>query len=419
MSKATFGSLPIELHIQILSYLDLEPPSYSRFTNRPTPHMLDAPSNQPLKSISQVNKKWRAVAIPFLFRHTIWRTQPDALIQLSGCTNPKEIDVIRFLADHDICSRVESMVLVVEPPLDDDDEVDTQPSSGSLLVNCEALWETLFSAIDPLRFSIISRPARFGLLLALPLDFDTLWSYGSHEHVLSFSRDSRLVMPSPQLPASDPVLAPRSKIFTIRPWTATLLNEGCNLGVYKTYDYHRKHPPSILSALLCGPHTAGLHTMLVDRPLLAPSVQDFSYIAEFPISDHFRKIVQHLPLLRRLYVQLVPQPPVLKSALEAGDIDVRDLWLERNASYAALMTNLFAWTASTNWRNLRVLESGDTADKVRLRRGENKKERVGKKVHFLHFSLSHPCICTHADTPMATCALEPLSSRLTTHAQLF
>ncbi|CAI4215308.1 unnamed protein product [Parascedosporium putredinis] len=229
MSKATLGSLPIELHIQILSYLDLEPPSYSRFTNRPTPHMLDAPSNQPLKSVSQHGPRRRAT-------------------------------------------------------LDDDDEVDTQPSSDSLLVNCETLWETLFSAIDPLRFSIISRPARFGLLLALPLDFDTLWSYGSHEHVLSFARDSRLVMPSPQLPASDPVLAPRSRIFTIRPWTATLLNEGCNLGVYKT-------------------------------------------------------------------------------ALEAGDIDVRDLWLERNASYAALMTNLFAWTASTNWRSLRVLESGDTADK--------------------------------------------------------
>ncbi|PKS07726.1 hypothetical protein jhhlp_006334 [Lomentospora prolificans] len=363
MQKITFTSLPTELHFQILSYLDVDPPSYSRFTNRPTPHMLESESERPLKNASEVNKKWRSVALPLLFRHTIWRLQPYRLIQLSDCTNPRDIRLIKFLIDHNICDRIDSMVLLVEPPLDDDDEVDIQPPPEALLANCEILWDTLFSVIDPLRFTIISRPARFGLLLAIPLDFREYWSYGSHEHILSFSRDSRFVTPPPQLPASDSVLSIRSKLFTIRPWTATLLNEGCNLGVYRTYDHHRKHPPSILSALLSGPHTAGLHTFLADRPLLAPSVQDFSYIAEFPIADHFLKLVQHLPLLRRLYVQLVPKPHILKDDYEMRNIDPRDLWMERNASYAALMTSLFTWTPSTNWRSLRVFESGDTADK--------------------------------------------------------
>lgn len=365
MEKATFNSLPTELHIQILSFLDVDPPSYAKFTNRPTPHILD--SDRPLKNASEVNKKWRSVAIPFLFRHTIWKIQPKDLNSLRQCRNPSEIDILRFLADHDICDHVDSIVLFVEPPDDEDDEVDLMSTEPAYFQNCEALWETLFSTIDPLRFSIIARPARLGPLLSIPVDFSNYWCYGSYEHILSLSRTTRFITPQPHRPAGDSPISIHSKLFTIRPWTAALLNEGCNMGPYRTYEHHRKTPPSILPALVGS--TQSLHTGdggLFGQPaLLPPSVQDFSYIAEFPVYNHFTKVVRNLPRLHRLYIQLVPKPHILKDEFEMRHIDTRDLWMERNACYATLMTHIFSWSPGSNWKHLHIFESGDTADRVR------------------------------------------------------
>jgi hypothetical protein len=158
------------------------------------------------------------------------------------------------------------------------------------------------------------------------------------------------------------LLSPSSKsppcvLFTIRPWRAVLINEGSFLRVYRTYEFFLKRPPSILGALLdaeSSPH---------DTPLLPPSIQDLSYVGIFPLSSHFNTLVQNIPKLDRLFVQLVPRNAIPWDSREIRGLDVNDLWMERNIAYSVLMRALFDPAAGSPWLSLRDFESGDAVDK--------------------------------------------------------
>jgi hypothetical protein len=103
-----------------------------------------------------------------------------------------------------------------------------------------------------------------------------------------------------------------------------------------------------------------------DKPLIPPTVIDFNYIAIFPLSSHFEMLLQNLPRLDRLFVQLTPRPgnSILDNEDEMKHIDPADLWMERNTAYSFLMRQLtFETSPQTNWSHLRVFESGDAADR--------------------------------------------------------
>ena len=98
-------------------------------------------------------------------------------------------------------------------------------------------------------------------------------------------------------------------------------------------------------------------------PLISPTIREMLYISIFPMQSHFGIITDNFPRLDRIYVQLVPRNNILDDEVRMIGVDSEDLWMERNASYALLMRELFAAPPVDNYRFLRYFESGDAADR--------------------------------------------------------
>jgi len=275
------------------------------------------------------------------------------------------------------------------------------------------LWELLFSLMDPRTITLIASPQMLASLLSRMLFLGDAWSFSRDLiHILSLSRESKSsnvhLPPAPTSPdppgqpsssstasRPPPVTAdnpscthsrkpsPPSSLFTIRPWTHLLLNEGSSTRVYKTYEFFLRRPPSILGALLgCEEHPN-------DTPLIPPTLISFAYVAIFPLSSHFNTLVAFLPRIERLFVQLVPRNDILLDPSEMRNVQSSDLWMERNSCYGLIMRELLVdFTAGhneddnsdadsdnnteepngqptphSNWRYLKVFESGDAADR--------------------------------------------------------
>jgi hypothetical protein len=111
-----------------------------------------------------------------------------------------------------------------------------------------------------------------------------------------------------------------------------------------------------------------------DEPLIPPTVRSLSYVAIFPLSSHFNSLVRHLPPLDTIFVQLVPRNDILEDPEEMRNIQMADLWMERNTCYGLIMRELFADPdtdsddddsdagRANGWKELSVFESGDAAD---------------------------------------------------------
>ncbi|KAI0596387.1 hypothetical protein F4775DRAFT_565175 [Biscogniauxia sp. FL1348] len=367
--------VPPEILLYIFEFLDGPAPSEVSLHDQPSDDMLHAESefSCPLKTASLVNKTWRTLVLPSLFRHVLWRPK---IASLSAFTlNP--IPLLRFLEENRLDRSLVSFTLLINFF---DLEADAYMVTPKIRpADLEWLWDQIFSVIDPLRFTVIARPTTLAALLSRMLFLVDAWSFDIPYHILSLARTKRdapgKVLPSEQskpvessasvssaaIPyATRPRKPPTCPLFTIRPWTSLLLNEGSSIKVYRTYEFFLRRPPSILGALLgCEEHPN-------DTPLIPPSVVDFNYIAIFPLASHFETLLQHLPKVERLFVQLTPKPGnnILEDEDEMKQIDPGDLWMERNTSYSFLMRELtFMPDPQGNWATLRVFESGDAADK--------------------------------------------------------
>ncbi|KAI1488278.1 hypothetical protein F5X96DRAFT_646203 [Biscogniauxia mediterranea] len=367
--------IPPELLLHIFEFLDGPAPSEVSLHDQPSDDMLHAESEYscPLKTVSLVNRTWRTLVLPSLFRHVLWRPK---IASLSAFTlNP--IPLLRFLEENRLDHSLTSFTLLINFF---DHEADAYLVTPKIRpVDLEWLWDQIFSVIDPLRFTIIARPTTLAALLSRMLFLVDAWSFDIPYHILSLARTKRdapgKVSPNEQsktvessasvssaaIPyAARPRKPPACPLFTIRPWTSLLLNEGSSIKVYRTYEFFLRRPPSILGALLgCEEHPN-------DTPLIPPSVVDFNYIAIFPLASHFEMLLQNLPKVERLFVQLTPKSGnnILEDEDEMKQIDPGDLWMERNTSYSFLMRELtFMPDPQGNWATLRVFESGDAADK--------------------------------------------------------
>jgi len=146
-----------------------------------------------------------------------------------------------------------------------------------------------------------------------------------------------------------------SNIFTVRPWTKLLLNEGSFIKAYSVSDAFNKIPPSILPDLL----GAEGHE---HKKLFPATIRDMEYIAMFPLANHFEKLTVNCPRLDRLYTQFVPRNDILEREEVIENIEEDDLWGERNTCYALLMRELFNYPPLDSYRYLKEFESGDCAD---------------------------------------------------------
>ncbi|KAL7622709.1 hypothetical protein AAE478_006387 [Parahypoxylon ruwenzoriense] len=388
--------MPPELLLHIFELLDDPAPSQERLHDQPSDDMLKVKQrlSQRLKTVSLVCKPWRALVLPILFRHILWRPKMSSLSAFT--LNP--IPLLRFLEDNGLDRAVATFTMIVDflDKRADDRHVRLEIRS----VDLEWLWDQLFAVIDPLRFTIIAPPTTLAAFMSRMLFSEDAWSFSIPYHILSLARatrepspgtlsseqliDSRLSdlqvsSPGPSTArTSQPTAAapstscsvrlrrtPACPLFTIRPWTSLLLNEGSSTRAYRTYEFFLRRPPSMLGPLL------GSEEHPNDTPLIPASVVDFNYIAIFPLFSHCEVLINHLPRLDRLFMQLTPRPGnrLLEDPAEMKHINIADLWLERNSVYAAIVRELVSDGHPDpsvhnhgNWSTLRVFESGDTAD---------------------------------------------------------
>ncbi|KAI0179422.1 hypothetical protein GGR52DRAFT_305944 [Hypoxylon sp. FL1284] len=400
--------IPPEILLHISDFLDGAAPSQTRLHDEPRHDMLDDRVLPKLKTASLVCKAWRILALPSLFRHILWRPKMSSLRAFT--LNP--ISLLRFLDDHKLGRGVTSFTLIVD--FEDKEANSKRITPVIRTVDLEWLWDQLFSVIDPLRFTMIAPPSTLAAFMSRMLFLDDAWSFGIPYHILSLARATRDPLrgkssghhlethlsdlhistfeqsaarasqsswsaaaagastSSPSTSTSCTVRsrkAPACPLFTARPWTSLLLNEGSSIKVYKTYEFFLRQPPSMLGALL------GCEEYPNDTPLLPPTVTDLNYVAIFPLSSHFETLLRHLPPLDRLFVQLTPRPGngILQDRDETAHVDLADLWLERNTAYSCIVRELTTDPSALDdaghghdhnrsWTALRVFESGDAAD---------------------------------------------------------
>lgn len=372
MTTTSIHALPTEMLSHIFSFLDSPAPSDERLHDQPHAHMLKEPdlSSQNLKNLSLVSKQWRATVLPLLFRNAIWYLdQSDlSLVDLEQSSGPHSmIPLLSFVRDNNLTSYVKTLTLVVvkstrvrstggggiEINRSGDSETSPDPfgplnragRERDMVFNQDTnwLWNLIFDLLDPLRFTIIASPRTLASLLARMLFLGDAWSFYQSHHVLSLSRSqTKVASPDKEFEVGDtneeeeestshaPASAAQSSLsssiplpakripcdlFTIRPWKALLLNEGSSTRVYKTYEYYHRRPPSMLGALL------GAEEFPNDEPLIPSTIRDLSYVGIFPLSTHFNTLVQNLPRVDRLFVQLVPRNNLLKDKKEMEHLD--------------------------------------------------------------------------------------------------
>ncbi|RYP45850.1 hypothetical protein DL768_007846 [Monosporascus sp. mg162] len=407
--------------------------------------------SQNLKRASLVSRAWRSLTLPLLFRHVLWRPRVTSLSAFTLNPIPllRFLEENGLAANHYHRSGVvggggvETFTLVVDFAADgwgagDDAHPHAHRHSRTGIggprirsVDLEWLWDQLFSVVDPLRFTILAPPTTLAAFLSRTLFLDDAWAFDMPYHILSLSRTRKgeAVLSKHQSmkgPLSDPSLssaaaakndggepsssqtqaagpsrystsprrpsrrkkqAPPSPLFTIRPWTELLLNEGSSTRAYKTYEFFLRRPPSLLGALL-GCEEESRNDGNAPPPLIPQTVSDLSYVAVFPLSSHVEAtLAPHLPPhVVHLFVRLTPTPKSRLFLEENGDemrrVDPADLWMERNAAYQSLMREFVAAFSSpspsssssppspgaggeeerpSNWANLRVFETGDAA----------------------------------------------------------
>ncbi|XXH04080.1 hypothetical protein Hte_010491 [Hypoxylon texense] len=385
--------VPPEILLHIFEFLDGTAPSQARLHDQPRDDMLNAEDQLSLglKNASLVCKVWRVLVLPSLFRHILWKPKMSSLRAFT--LNP--IPLLRFLEDNKLDRSVTTFTLVVDFV---DKEADARHITPEIrTVDLEWLWDQLFSVIDPLRFTIIAPPTTLAAFMSRMLFLDDAWSFSIPYHILSLARTTRASLrgkssgyhleshlsdlhvstlehsqarahqSSSAGAASSSATSsnryrkpPACPLFTVRPWTSLLLNEGSSIKVYRTYEFFLRRPPSMLGALL------GCEEYPNDALLIPPTITDINYIAIFPLSSHVETLLRNLPKVDRLFVQLTPRPgnQILQDEEEMKHIDPADLWMERNSAYSSLMRELTLTTTNPgNWVTLRVFESGDAADK--------------------------------------------------------
>lgn len=369
-SSTSMTDLPIEILYEILSHLSGPPPSQIALYEQPPEHILEETTgetdntracnisrqNPSIKSISCVNKRWRSVALRSLFCNIIWRPERNS---------PKNVDLgpaplLIFLSANDLNRAVMTFTMKISFSVE---------GVGGDPLYVQALWSQLFSVIDPLRFTIVASPATLAALMNRMLFMADAWSFDIPYHILSLSRpvaassvsdyDNIPLVQQDALNSAGDKTTPDTSLFTVRPWTSVLMNEGSSVRAYATYEFFLRHPPSMLSALL------GSDEYPNNKPLLPPTIVDFNYIAVFPLSTHVDCLYKNLPKLDRLYIQLAPRPSndLLQDHKLMKHIDRADLWMELSTAYNLLVHKLIeSVTTEGNWGSLKVLESGDLVD---------------------------------------------------------
>ncbi|KAK8071445.1 hypothetical protein PG997_011648 [Apiospora hydei] len=324
--------LPREILAEVLEFLVGPAPTEYRLHDQPSDGLLESEVLD-LKSASQVNKLWRGQALPILFRHVQWRPE------LSSLDGLDPVPLLRFLVGNRLQRNVITFTLLV-------DFADHQIESARVAYqirpsDLEWLWDQLFAAIDPLRFTIIAPPATLAAFLNRMLFLDDAWSFNIPYHILSLARSHR---------------GPR--------------RDSENMLDLSSSPFGTSSSPPGASSSVAGSFKEQENTPTTP-PLFPRTVVDFNYIAIFPLSSHISHLIHHLPKLDRFFVRFTPRPNncILEDRQTLKQVDIADLWMERTTAFRHMLGEIVndpggggGGSGSENWKTLNVFEIGEMED---------------------------------------------------------
>ncbi|KAL4725438.1 hypothetical protein ACLX1H_007587 [Fusarium chlamydosporum] len=91
------------------------------------------------------------------------------------------------------------------------------------------------------------------------------------------------------------------------------------------------------------------------------NLKSLSYIATFPLSHHMSDyLIPNCPPVEHLYVQLMPKNRDFWESRSLARVNLSDLWLECDTSYALLVRQMLEPVPQQGWQKLKVFETGDT-----------------------------------------------------------
>ncbi|KAH7261931.1 hypothetical protein BKA59DRAFT_6905 [Fusarium tricinctum] len=392
-------NLPNELIAHILSFLDSESDLQTRVYQDPAKiaRPISSGTTTPLKNASLVCSLWRTYVINYLFRHIVWpfrRFHKPVIQDIAS-----EIDILDFIRRNNLAPIVETFTILIDTPrgsgqnryaddlwgiLPPESQQPASPVSWNLLwsvlaqddqrnneqsdarteqdrVRCHWdnnwLWHTIFDVVDPLRITLISSIDVLASLLSRSVDFSTHWAFNSTYYIISLSRSAQTMGPerkSDLLPSQLPGLRNRipCDLFHIRDWNSLLINEGSFAPVYSTYEFFHYSAATLLPAIFDASDPS-FNT-------ICGNLKSLSYIATFPLSHHISDfLIPHCPPVEHLFVQLMPKNRDFWESSSLSRVNLSDLWLECDTSYALLVRQMLEPIPQPGWQKLKVFETGD------------------------------------------------------------
>ena len=367
--------LPTELKLQILSYLDAEPPSVERFEEEPSLETWTRARIQPLKALSLSSRGWRQLVIPQLYNNfrlhlgTIYSgsehfTKPFALDEsIEALPNVQRLKA--FIANSNLQKHITSLFVY------SDKEWPQEIIHSETGKDCKYEGGKFWSAILPLmphlqRLVVLASPPTIAFLIQILVNMDDAWAFDMPLKGIMLGKAPQNVGKESASHCSDHAVASQRRLFggsygndvlDLYAWRRVSINEGSSLKAYSTYEYFHKQPP----AIFCG---------LMAPVLNAVEVQELmhvTYFAIFPFADHFKLFFSYLPdllrSLRSLSVQLAPLPAsrLIEDPERVGKAQLGDCWLELERSYLHLGRRIGKLTSSrhSEFSSFRRFESLD------------------------------------------------------------
>ena len=298
-------SLPGELLGQILLLLSTEPPSIENFNHRPCERLYGDAAASPLKSLSRCSRRLRAIAYPYLYKHSMIR-------------HVRWEQFVSFCRKQGLEEDIRSLRILIE----------YSPVTEHC---CHRLFSTILESLPCIATLVITCPPdQFHLLTNEPTHTVDSWTFNMPWQSL------RLDMTEANRREVREISVPLP-VFELLPWEALSVNEGSFLRAYTQYEYFLRQPPTILIATRESPGHHQLHSSFLE------GLRHFNYTAIFPFYNHVSNVMNlidtGMPNLLYLSVCLSPHPNEYDSinaqeTLESsGKIDYHDAWMEFETSY--------------------------------------------------------------------------------------
>lgn len=411
--------LPDELCLQVVEYLDVDPPSVVNFTKEPK-FGLTISDCSPLKTLSTLTRQWRRIAFPALFRfcslhlgdETEWVVLDGLLLHhleshkehlnereqriastLRECLHgqrQKTDDIVQILDDDEVLKTASRQWLPRFPDAQDaflrfviENELHRVVESLTIYTLLESepnpqigwpnlasrfsrhFWVKLFTAIDPARLVIAAPPATLATLSGSSVETTDGWLFDMKIHYLELTRPENYKA----IEHNETCLRyqhPGASIIYMRPWTHLAYNEGSSVPVYGTYEHFSKRSPMVLVNLLqkC---SARLRSCC--------NLSTVSFTAIFPIANNFSTLLHCLRnsmTLTSVTLKLAPEDEtgILDSQEKLKRAQYDDLWMEYETSYDYAIRFLGAETNVTKFTycdGSQSIRGGKLASKFRTR----------------------------------------------------